>query len=165
MTTMRAARPRPHTFDFQIGAWTVRHRRLRRPLSGSADWYEFTGSATAQTLMDGAVSIDQIELPLESATGMSIRLYEPDAGTWTIYWVNSRNGRLQPPVTGVWEDGVFDGTGDDEYDDRAILARYRWSDITDTTATWEQAFSIDGGTTWETNWVMRWTRRDVVTGT
>jgi hypothetical protein len=36
--------------------------------------------------------------------------------------------------------------------------RFIWSGISETTAHWEQAFSIEGGQTWETNWVMDSTR-------
>jgi hypothetical protein len=145
-------------FDFQVGTWRVQHRRLTRLLAGSDEWSTFTGSARALTLFDGAVSIDEIELSDDGHKGMSVRLYEPDTGAWTIYWVRSRDGRLQAPVTGSWQDGEFVGEGTDVYEGRSILARYHWHAITATTARWEQAFSTDGGRTWETNWVMDWTR-------
>ncbi|HWM74774.1 MAG TPA: hypothetical protein VNQ53_13575 [Nocardioides sp.] len=145
-------------FDFQVGSWIVHHRRLEAPLTGGDAWREFEGGATAQILMNGAVSVDEIDLE-GGETGMSFRVRDTASGAWTIYWVNSRDGRLQAPVTGSWRDGVFEGVGVDSYAGRQIVARYLWSDISETTARWEQAFSVDDGATWETNWVMSW-RRD-----
>lgn len=155
----------PRDFGFQPGRWEVQHRRLRTPLGGldpddPASWVETSGTATALLLMGGQVSIDEIGLG-NGETGMSVRLRSPETDEWTIYWVNSRDGVLQPPVSGYWQDGRFEGVGEDQYGGRPILARYVWSDITATTARWEQAFSTDHGETWETNWVMRWTRVDV----
>jgi hypothetical protein len=37
---------------------------------------------------------------------------------------------------------------------------YIWSEITPTSARWEQAFSPDMGEAWETNWIMESTRID-----
>ena len=50
--------------------------------------------------------------------------------------------------------------GDDEHDGKRVLVRYLWSEITSRNARWEQAFSPDGGATWETNWTMRFKRLD-----
>jgi hypothetical protein len=161
MTADGAMARQVHDFDFQVGTWSVRHRRLVEPLSGSEEWSEYVGRATAWTLFGGAVSIDEIALS-DSDAGMSLRLLDP-GGTWTIYWVHSRDGRLQAPVAGRWQDGVFVGQGEDTLRGRPILARYRWDSITAGTARWQQAFSVDGGETWETNWVMEWTRPDART--
>jgi hypothetical protein len=145
-------------FDFLVGTWTVQHRRLVALLQGSDEWYTFEGSARALTLFGGGVSVDEIELSADGQHGMSVRLYEPDTGAWTIYWVNSRDGRLQLPVTGFWRNGEFVGEGTDVYERRPIHARYHWHAITPTSARWEQAFSVDGGSSWETNWIMDWSR-------
>jgi hypothetical protein len=155
----------PRDFGFQPGHWQVQHRRLRAPLGGldpdeSSSWVETSGAASARLLMAGQVSVDEIELG-NGETGMSLRLRSPETDEWTIYWVNSRDGALQAPVAGYWQDGRFEGVGPDHYAGRPILARYAWSDITATAARWEQAFSTDNGETWETNWVMLWTRDDV----
>ena len=40
-----------------------------------------------------------------------------------------------------------------------IRVRFIWSGVTTPTPRWEQAFSDDGGETWETNWVMDFTPR------
>jgi hypothetical protein len=150
-------------FDFLIGDWTVRHERLRDPLEPQEDWYEQTGTASSRTAFDGAVSIDEMHFPEAGERGMAVRLYEPDTGCWRIYWVSSRDGRLQAPVSGRWDDGVFTGTGPDEFAGTMILARYRWSAITATEARWEQAFSVDDGANWRTNWIMHWSRAEEVT--
>ena len=38
--------------------------------------------------------------------------------------------------------------------------RFTWSGVTTKTPRWEQAFSDDGGETWETNFVTEFTRME-----
>jgi hypothetical protein len=52
--------------------------------------------------------------------------------------------------------GIFEGP--DELRGEPILVRCTCSRISQTRARWEQAFSEDGGETWETNWTMELTR-------
>lgn len=146
-------------FDFLTGDFDVVHRQLKNPLTGSTEWVESVGTCTARTALDGAVSIDEMQFPANGTYGMSLRLYDRAAQEWAIYWVNSRTGQLQPPVRGRWENGVAWLVGEDTHEGRPILASYRWSDVTEQTARWEQGFSVDGGVTWELNWVMEFTRR------
>lgn len=147
-------------FDFLIGDWVVANRRLTTPLSGSDRWYETTASATATTLHNGAISVDEMWYAELGFAGSSIRVHTAADDRWTIHWVNSDTGHLQAPVTGTWSDdgATFVATGPDEFEGTPILARYMWHSIGPSTATWEQAFSVDDGATWETNWVMDWRR-------
>jgi hypothetical protein len=147
-------------FDFLDGAFDVTNRRLIRPLAGSDAWEDFSATAVARTHFNGAVSIDEMHFPTKGFCGMSIRLFDPTAWEWTVYWVDSRTGRLQPPVRGRWVDGASLLFGDDEHDGLPVRASYRWTEVTDRTARWEQGFSVDGGASWETNWIMNWSRRD-----
>ena len=59
---------------------------------------------------------------------------------------------------GGFADGVGEFFGNDEHGAAPILVRFRWSGITANGARWEQAFSVDRGETWETNWIMTFTR-------
>jgi hypothetical protein len=145
-------------FDFLAGEWTVENRRLRRPLGGSREWDTFPSRATCVRLFDGAANVDWYEFPTLSSFGLSVRLYRPNSDDWSIHWASSRDGQLQAPVTGRFEEGEGRFFGDDIYEERSIVARYVWSDITGQSARWEQAFSIDSGDTWETNWIMSFTR-------
>lgn len=140
-------------FDFLTGHFDVAHRVLQ----ATGEWKEFTGTCTGRTHFDGGVSID--EARFAGGYGLSLRLYDPADETWTIYWVNSKTGKLQPPVRGMWKDGVATLYGEDDLGDRMVPVRLRWSDITEETAHWEQAYSADGGEIWETNWTMDLTRR------
>jgi hypothetical protein len=92
-------------------------------------------------------------------SGLSVRLLNPATGQWSIYWASSRNGEpALPPVTGRFSGGVGMFYDEEQYEGRDITVRYKCSDITATTARWEQAFSPDGGQTWETNWTADFTR-------
>jgi hypothetical protein len=145
-------------FDFLVGQWSVTHRCLKTLLNGSDEWSEFPGIAASRTHFSGAVSIDEFDFPGRGNRGLAIRLRDPQTGVWSIYWVDSRDGRLQPPVHGTFDAGIGTFYGDDEHDGRAIRVRYIWSDVTEQSARWQQAFSADAGRTWETNWVMHFTR-------
>lgn len=148
-------------FDFLIGSWQIANRRLSPILSGRTDgvtWDEFAASSTCRHLLDGVANVDEMCAPERGFIGASIRTFDLDRREWSIYWVSDRDGRLQPPVVGRFTDGVGTFDGDDEYEGRPIRVRFTWSDITSTSARWQQAFSADGGQTWETNWVMNLTR-------
>jgi hypothetical protein len=147
-------------FDFLVGRFDVINRRLINPLTGSEAWEEFPATAIARTHFNGAISVDEMCFPTKGFFGMSIRLFNPVAREWTVYWVNSKTGALQAPVRGRWADGASLLFGDDEHDGTPVRASYQWSEVKERTAHWEQAFSVDNGETWETNWTMDWSRRD-----
>lgn len=150
-----------HDFDFYLGSWRVHHRRLKERLAGNAEWEEFEGTSTAWPILGGAGNIDDnvLELPAGTYRAISLRSYDPSSGHWSIWWLDGRNpGRLDPPVVGGFADGVGTFICDDTFNGRPILVRFIWSGITETTCRWEQAFSPDGGETWEVNWIMESTR-------
>ncbi|GAB3834611.1 hypothetical protein [Kribbella italica] len=147
-------------FDFLNGHFDVVHRQLLKPLTGSDEWDEYAGTCSARTHFDGAISLDEMQFPTKGSYGLSLRLFDPVSEEWSIYWVNSTSYEVFPPVRGKWENGACWLVGEDTYDGRPILASYSWSDVTDTTAHWEQSFSADGGETWEVNWTMDFTRRE-----
>jgi hypothetical protein len=148
-------------FDFLMGIWKCRHRYLRRRLAGCSDWIEFDGSCAARKILDGTGNMDEadIALPGDRYRGMTLRTYDPDRDRWSIYWLDSRRpGVLFPPVVGGFDKGIGTFHGDDEHDGRAIRVRFLWSHITPRSARWEQAFSRDEDTRWETNWIMDFRR-------
>ena len=69
----------------------------------------------------------------------------------------SRNPKLDPPMVGSFSDGRGLFFGDDTFEGKPIRVRFIWSPLTYATCRWEQAFSQDGGETWETNWTMDFT--------
>jgi hypothetical protein len=146
-------------FDFFMGRWHVHNRRLRERLAGAEEWEEFEATSVARPLLDGMGNEDEFRTDHEGGMiGMSFRFFDPVTKDWSIYWADSRRpGVLDPPVFGSFADGigVFEGT--DTFDGRPILVRFTWSRVTTGAPRWEQAFSVDNGETWETNWIMDFT--------
>ena len=108
----------------------------------------------------GNVDDNIIELPDGTYRGSALRLFDPAAELWSIWWMDSRTPGPQAPVHGRFENGVGTVLGDDTLRGRPIRVRYIWSDITADSAKWAQAFSPDAEATWETNWIMEFTRAD-----
>lgn len=146
-------------FDFFTGTWDVANRRLTERLAGCTDWEEFPGVAVGQLAFGGAAHIDEIVFPTKGWAGLTFRLFDPARETWSLYWVSSLDGQMQPPLVGRFTNGRGEFFSDDTFGGRPIRVRFIWSDITPTSARWEQAFSADGEQTWETNWFMAFTRR------
>lgn len=149
-------------FDFFVGEWTSVQRRLKKALDARPEWGdEFPGRSWGWAALGGAANIDEVQFPTLGWGGVSIRLFNlnDQQRTWTIYWISSRNPVMDSnPVIGSFSNGIGEFFGDDQHEGRKIRVRYIWSGITSTTAHWEQAFSLDKGMTWETNWVSDFTR-------
>ena len=147
-------------FDFWMGSWTARNRRLRERLAGSDEWEEFDSTSNAWPVLAGTGNEDDFHTDYQGGfTGMSLRFFDPETKQWSIYWADSRRpGLLDPPVLGSFEDGVGIFEGDDTFAGRPIRVRFTWSRVDTPTPRWEQAFSEDGGKTWETNWIADFTR-------
>lgn len=149
-------------FDWEIGSWTTQLRYLPEPLTGSTRWVEYRGTSEVRAILGGRANLVElsVEGPSGKIEGVSLRLYNPKARQWTLNFANVRSGLLTSPVTGAFDGkgrGVFYGV--DSVGDRTVLVRFLISDVGPNSARFEQAFSADGGATWETNWIAVDSRR------
>lgn len=151
-----------HDFDFLVGSWRVHHRRLKERLADSHEWVAFEGTCTMRPLMNGYGNVDDnfLDMPGRPYHGVGLRSYDTKTGDWAIWWVDGRmpHAPLDPPVKGHFVDGVGNFYSDDTLRGKTVRVRYTWSHITANSAQWEQAYSPDGGKTWETNWHMDFER-------
>lgn len=150
-----------HDFDFEIGTWKTHLKRLLPPLSGSDEWAEYEGITTVRKVWDGRANLVELvaDGPAGHFEGLNLRLYNPQSRQWSLNFAGSRGGVLTQPTI-----GAFDGDGRGEFHDqemldgRAIFVRFTIIPLDADTIRFEQAFSADGGRTWELNWVATDTR-------
>ena len=151
-----------HDFDFEIGKWKAHVKRLGHRLSGSNDWEEFDGTVVTTPFMDGRGNLS--EMNVEGATSHShiqiiaVRLYNPTSRQWSIYGASAKTGVFDPPQIGQFDGNRGEFYASDMFEGRAIYIRYVWQNVSPTTTHFEQAFSADGGKTWEVNWIYDGTR-------
>ncbi|HLZ67707.1 MAG TPA: DUF1579 domain-containing protein [Aliidongia sp.] len=147
-------------FDFFVGDWTVQNRQLRTRLAGDTEWLEFPGTITMRKILNGLGNFDEtpIRSPRGAYHGATLRLHNPVAKMWSIYWLDSRNPAIDTPMVGRFENGIGLFYADELFEGRPIKVRFIWTPISTTECRWEQAFSADDGITWETNWVADFTR-------
>jgi hypothetical protein len=149
-------------FDFLFGSWTVEHRRLKERLVGCDDWEEFGGTCDAYSILGGAANVDDnvVELPVGTYRASSIRSFDAATETWAIWWLDQRNPHsLDVPVVGAFREGVGEFHANDILNGKPIRVRFQWSDTQSSSPQWDQAFSADGGVTWESNWTMHFHRQ------
>jgi hypothetical protein len=157
----RQAEDQARAFDFLEGRWQIHNRRLVKRLQGSNQWQEFEAHSVCTALPGQLGNQDAYRTDFwQGFAGLSLRFFDSRSGRWSIYWIDNRVGTLQPPVIGAFagDVGIFEGS--DQYQGRPIRVRFTWSRVTTRHPRWEQAFSVDGGKSWETNWTMDFTRTD-----
>ena len=153
-----------HDFDFWFGTWHQVNRKRVKPLAaGDTEWVEFESVSEARPIVAGLGNVDTFKAPRfpgrPGFEGFSLRLFDPDTGLWRIWWASSVGaGHLDAPVVGRFRDGIGRFECEDVVGGVPVRVRYTWKGITESSATWEQAFSFDGGETWDTNWIMVATR-------
>ena len=150
------------SFDFQIGAWHVKHRRLKDRLANCADWEEFDGTCNMATVLGGSGNVEDNVLYIPSGTyrAVALRSFDPIDGTWAIWWLDSRNPHmLDVPVIGRFEKGIGAFYASDILNGKPVEVRFLWLRTDTLSSRWEQAMSADEGKTWETNWTMDFQRQ------
>jgi hypothetical protein len=144
-------------FDFLHRDWTVRHRKLITRLAGANDWVEFDGSSTTRPILGGAGNVEDNFLndPAGAYRAAALRAFDASTGLWRIWWLDLRYpGELGTPVVGRFEEARGEFLADDHWNHKPIKMRFTWLKNDGTGPVWEQAFSEDGGATWEPNWTM-----------
>ncbi len=163
-----AARDGQHDFDGLVGSWTIHLKKRLRPLTGSNEWIEFDGTVVCRQIWNGHAEVEEfnVDSPANNIHihGVAVRLYNPQTGQWSIYWANEKNGAMDPvPQIGHFsggqgEDWQGEFYSQDSLDGRPIFIRFAWTNIATAHPHFEQAFSSDGGKTWEVNWITEQTR-------
>jgi len=151
----------PRDFDFAIGDWRVHHRRLKDRLAGCTEWEEFQGLSSTRKILGGFGNVEdnQILLPEESYRAVAVRSFDRDNQAWSIWWLGGRfPGALDTPVVGRFTDGVGTFFAEDALNGAPIQIRFTWRAAQGGNPRWDQAFSADGGATWEMNWEMEFVR-------
>jgi hypothetical protein len=92
--------------------------------------------------------------------GLTLRFFDPQTQLWSIYWSSSARSALDAPMVGRFEQGRGEFYDRETFDGRSIFSRFIWTSSGANACRWEQAFSADGGGTWETNWTADFTRRE-----
>jgi hypothetical protein len=142
-------------FDFFHGRWRVANRKIADIVGRGTEWVEFDAEAEVRPILGGAANIDSLHA--DGWEGMTLRQYDPERQVWRIWWASTRApGHLDPPLEGRFTDGHGVFFGDDVVGGHAVKLRFDWT--AGDSPRWEQAFSYDGGETWETNWTMRFNR-------
>jgi hypothetical protein len=157
----KAARATKHDFDFLFGSWNVHNRYLKGRLRHSTEWTEFAARSHVEPLLDGFGHLDRYSAVRDGSPfeGITLRLFDPTTGEWSIHWADTGRARtLLPPMVGRFIGGVGEFFGDETVDGKKVRCRFLWTRPAANSARWEQAFSEDGGKTWETNWIMTFTR-------
>ena len=144
-----------HDFDFEIGTWKTHLRRLVRPLTGSTTWVEYEGTTVVRKVWNGRANLVELKVsgPAGSFEGLSLRLYNPQSRQWSLNFANINSGTLATPTIGEFKDGRGEFYNQETYNGRAILVRFVITKLSADTCRFEQAFSDDGGKTWEVNWI------------
>jgi hypothetical protein len=155
-----ARRDGEHDFDFEIGVWKTHLSLLQHPLTGSTKWVEYDGTSVVRKLGKNGANLVELEAdgPAGHLEALSLRLYNPESHQWSLNFANRASGVMSQPTIGEFKEGRGEFFDQETLNGRAILVRFVISEITENSCHFEQAFSDDGGTTWELNWITTDTR-------
>jgi hypothetical protein len=147
-------------FDSHIGTWHTTLKRLKDPLTSSSTWLVYEGTTTVRAVLHGRANLAELEVEGEAGRidGVSLRLYDPRSGQWTLNYANLADGTLATPSIGRFEDARGEFYSDEKIGGRDVRVRFVIEPQGPDVIRFEQSFSIDKGRTWEVNWIATDTR-------
>ena len=149
-----------HEFDFDFGTWRTHTSRLAHPLSGSQEWVDSDGTTVITPIWGGRANIaEHTAEPDGTPQSLALYTFNPKKHEWNVNFATPSSGKLgSVPGLGRFKDGRVDFYDEEPIDGKQALVRFSVWGITPDSAQSEQAFSTDGGKTWETNWINKYTR-------
>lgn len=151
-------------FDFLIGKWAVKNRRLKERLNKGNEWIEFMAEMETKYILNGLGLMDEMKSSFfgDEFVGLSIRMFNPKTNEWTIYWADTANPELllKEQVTGRFNNGIGEFYGKELFKNKEVQLRFIWKKESENTALWEQAYYDEINQEWETNWTMLFTSLD-----
>lgn len=145
-------------FDFWVGTWDV-NLRVRQP---DFSWKDTRRSvAEIYPILSGKAVLELwSEDQVAGIKGFSLRYFDTSRDEWVL-WLNwpSNNQSGSSSLAGTFRHGrgEFFSTRQGP-NGTETLSRFTFSDITDESLRWDDAFSTDGGQTWTNNWIMEFSR-------
>jgi hypothetical protein len=161
LPSLAASADGQHDFDWEVGSWDTKLQRLREPLSGKTDWLEYSGTSVIKPVMGQRANLVELDVrgTAGQISGISLRLYRPASGQWALHFANLANGLMTEPMLGAFSHGVGTFYGQDTVNGRMVLVRFLIIPLNKDQWRFEQAYSSDGGKSWENNWIAVDTRR------
>ncbi|SRR5579859_294919 len=149
-----------HGFDAVAGHWNYHLHRLNQRLVGSNVWTDFYGAGDCFPLWNGRANLDTlvVDSPTGKIEGLTLRLFDPTVKVWRLYWANSKDGLIDVPQIGQFHQDHGEFYALDIQNGYSVLIRFDWTGMKSPSPHFEQAFSIDGGKSWEVNWITDQTR-------
>jgi hypothetical protein len=142
----RETGPEPtRQFDFWLGEWDLAWGDGEH--GTNSIYLDFDDRVIVESF-DGRPSIE--------LQGMSVSTYDEQSGCWRQTWVDSNGTYLA--FRGEYRNGCMDMRARREVEGRPALMRMLWSDIRHDSLTWQWQRSFDRGGSWETLWLIAYTR-------
>jgi hypothetical protein len=153
LTILPSAASSAHDFDYLVGTWKLRNRKLKSRLTHSTEWIAFESRVEMHQILGGLGNIDRYtdQASGKPYEGVAVRLFDPKTRLWSIYWADGSRGSFDPPVVGSFENNVGHFFARDTFNGRNIIVVFRWDVRNPSLPIWSQAFSTDEGKTWEWN--------------
>lgn len=142
-------------FDFLTGKWRMVNKRLKSRFTKSTEWEEFESmDENFGSILQGVGNMDLYKATFDGKPfeGLTLRLFNPKTKLWSLYWVPSTTGVMDPPVVGSFEGNIGSFYCKDIYQGKPVIVMFRWDKTDKDNPVWSQAFSPDNGATWEWNW-------------
>jgi hypothetical protein len=115
-------------FAFFEGAWTTVQHKLKARGVGSTEWEDFPAVLCNTLYLGGTSTVDELWAPTQKRAGLTLRMFDPAAKQWSIYWANGNTGKLDPvPVVGGFDGARGEFYNVDRDGERPIKVRYLWT--------------------------------------
>ena len=149
-----------HDFDFLVGEWKIRNRKLKEPLTGCNEWDEFDATQNLRQILQGFGNFDifSTEFDGKPFEGFTLRLFDPQTRLWTLYWADSNAVRLDGGKVGSFDGDIGEFFARDVFAGKNIIVKFHWDKRNPEAPIWSAAFSVDEGQTWEWNWYANFAR-------